>query len=917
MAFTAYPGRSLQATQSLCIGTGRFLRAVLLPALEAINFTTVLVQPRGSNVIEMLDQRRDGSFELEIVQVDGTITIDQVRNVDAAGSAGSPDGRAELLALVPKLSSLSIVGFGVTEAGLKLDSDAITLLAEVLHAVWLASPTKRLSVLNTDNMVSNGDHIGRFLLTSRFTSLQMPAFAQWLQSHVTCHNTMVDRITLQRPDDETVPRTEPLPCKALVIEDLQRVLPPAFASVPGVLVRTRSGEINIDHQLKLRIANGTHTASVYVMALSRLNNTTLYSAQPIVLDFLDELVRDDISAVASDLRVSSRLVSEVYTEWRARLTHPHFGMYTFFVCQNSIIKLGARLLPSMLSAITAGRYPTTRMAYAVAVMLRFLTPRGEQPRQDENVFCGQMDPVTNTAPLPGPFVYTTGLSADLSTGVYEFRDADGTVPRLLQAVTPFCNPATLQTLVASVLNLVPGFNADLPAFADLVCRVSRLYGRMIQGEPALQVLKEVHTSRCVFPLQRHNVANVVREAVQNVRVIDLHTHLFPAAHGQLMLWGIDELLTYHYLVAETFMTARTSLTEEAFFALSKRDQADIVWKQLFVDRSPISEASRGVLTTLSALGLSELVTRRDLAGIRAWFDQQDPDLYMQRVFAVANIDYAVMTNIPFDAEEERHWPKDGSDAHVPPQLRSALRVDPLLKGDWEAVATVLKATGYELDFEGAKQYLRDWVKRIRPEYLMASTPADFQYPPMPSVSDAPCGNELLAKVLVPIAEELNLPLAMKIGAQRAINPALRFGGDGMQTVNTDVLRRLVSDFPRVKFLVTFLSRANQHEVCVLANKFRNLHLYGCWWYCNNPSIIDEITRMRLEMLGTAFTAQHSDARVLDQLIYKWAHSREVIADALADQYVKLAATGWSLSRDEIERDIRRLFGGSYEEFMQK
>jgi hypothetical protein len=34
---------------------------------------------------------------------------------------------------------------------------------------------------------------------------------------------------------------------------------------------------------------------------------------------------------------------------------------------------------------------------------------------------------------------------------------------------------------------------------------------------------------------------------------------------------------------------------------------------------------------------------------------------------------------------------------------------------------------------------------------------------------------------------------------------------------------------QIKWLATFLSRTNQHEACVLANKFRNLHLYGCWW----------------------------------------------------------------------------------------
>lgn len=71
------------------------------------------------------------------------------------------------------------------------------------------------------------------------------------------------------------------------------------------------------------------------------------------------------------------------------------------------------------------------------------------------------------------------------------------------------------------------------------------------------------------------------------------------------------------------------------------------------------------------------------------------------------------------------------------------------------------------------------------------------------------------------------------------------------------------------------------------------------------------------MLGSAFTSQHSDARVLDQLIYKWAHSRSVIASVLQDEYSKLLLAGWRPSRSEIRRDVYRLFGGSYEEFMNK
>ncbi len=114
-----------------------------------------------------------------------------------------------------------------------------------------------------------------------------------------------------------------------------------------------------------------------------------------------------------------------------------------------------------------------------------------------------------------------------------------------------------------------------------------------------------------------------------------------------------------------------------------------------------------------------------------------------------------------------------------------------------------------------------------------------------------------------------------------------------------------------------LSRVNQHELTVLARKCRNLHLFGCWWFCNNPSILDEMTRQRIELLGTAFTAQHSDARVLDQLLYKWSHTRTLVADILAEKYADLFDTGWRPTEKEIAREVRRLFGGSFEEFLAK
>ncbi|CAJ1356714.1 unnamed protein product [Effrenium voratum] len=383
-----------------------------------------------------------------------------------------------------------------------------------------------------------------------------------------------------------------------------------------------------------------------------------------------------------------------------------------------------------------------------------------------------------------------------------------------------------------------------------------------------------------------------------------------------MLWGIDELLTYHYLVSEYFMVAPAEVTHDNFFAKSKQGQADLVWRGLFVERSPISEACQGVVTTLQKLGLEKQLAERDLTSIRQWFEAQRLDDHVEKVFQLANVRYAVMTNIPYVEEEAQHWRQNAPVATS--RLRTALRIDTFLKGDWGSISKALRAEGLDETLEGAKEYLRKWARIYKPEYMMASTPHDWRYPEPPAVATmkplvkafAGFGAaELLEQVVAPLCQELSLPIALKLGAWRGMSPDLDpcCGGDGVAAADLASLQALCANFPKVKFLVTVLSRANQHELTAGAPG----------WYCNNPSIIEELTKMRTEMLGTAFTAQHSDCRVLEQLLYKWEHSREVIGEALAPYYRRLLQRGWRLTRQELRRDVQLLLGGSYEAFMAR
>jgi hypothetical protein len=98
------------------------------------------------------------------------------------------------------------------------------------------------------------------------------------------------------------------------------------------------------------------------------------------------------------------------------------------------------------------------------------------------------------------------------------------------------------------------------------------------------------------------------------------------------------------------------------------------------------------------------------------------------------------------------------------------------------------------------------VKLYEPEYLMASTPQVFGY----LESDAgargegwPTATTLIDEVMIPVAKKLGLPLAMKFGACRGMQPHLVpcGGGDGV-TVAVSVLLCTVTFYANLAHSLT-------------------------------------------------------------------------------------------------------------------
>ncbi|MCK5737829.1 glucuronate isomerase, partial [bacterium] len=226
------------------------------------------------------------------------------------------------------------------------------------------------------------------------------------------------------------------------------------------------------------------------------------------------------------------------------------------------------------------------------------------------------------------------------------------------------------------------------------------------------------------------LVTALQKTVDAAPIFDLHTHLYAPVFDKLVSWGIDELLTYHYLLAETFRWRR-DMDPAEFYSLSKKEQANIVWQTLFVDNSPISESCRGVLTVISKV-MAGPVRERSLDQIREYYDSVTAQQYMDIVFQVSGVREVVMTNDPFDDLERPVWDRN---PQIDSRFHTALRIDPLLL-HWEKLACPrLQSWGYAVTQEitestaaEVRRFLNDWITKIDPLYVAISLTPDFDFP---------------------------------------------------------------------------------------------------------------------------------------------------------------------------------------------
>ena len=117
----------------------------------------------------------------------------------------------------------------------------------------------------------------------------------------------------------------------------------------------------------------------------------------------------------------------------------------------------------------------------------------------------------------------------------------------------------------------------------------------------------------------------------------------------------------------------------------------------------LSEACRGILTTLHALGLHEEVAARDLGGLRRWYARQGGEMLSNKVMRLARVKYVITLHDPFDARQAAGCL---APPLQPPPYRASLVLDSLLEADWDAVHAGLRAAGEPRSLDGVASLLR-------------------------------------------------------------------------------------------------------------------------------------------------------------------------------------------------------------------
>ncbi|MEM6326619.1 MAG: tagaturonate reductase [Bacteroidota bacterium] len=376
-------------------GTGALLRGLVDDALDRSareglwRGRAVVVSQTGSGRGAAFNEQ-DGLFTLRERGREEGKTVDETRVIGSVARALSARDEWDAVLDLARDPAVDLVISNTTEVGLTWndedDAEAEppasfpAKLAAWLHARWSRLGTEAEAVvLPTELVESNGAVLRDLVLRWAERAGWGDLFAEWIDTHVTFCDTLVDRIVTGTPPDLTeaeqavghrdplMTDTEPYrlwaiePPEGTSVEDLRQRLPFASGDPSAGAGIVIAPSVEPFRLRKVRLLNAAHTLLVPVGLGCGLETVRAAVEDARVGAFLNRLLFGElVPAVAADLETIGADPASAEPFARAvhdRFANPFIRHELRSITLQQTMKLGVRAVPSVLALDRLGRVP--------------------------------------------------------------------------------------------------------------------------------------------------------------------------------------------------------------------------------------------------------------------------------------------------------------------------------------------------------------------------------------------------------------------------------------------------------------------------------------------------------------------------------------------------------------------------------
>lgn len=283
-----------------------------------------------------------------------------------------------------KCNSIELIISNTTERGIEWQNEIFLdnkpaqtfpgKLTQFLHFRFLAEINKPLVILPCELIVNNGGELKNCVLRYASQWNLGNQFINWLQTHITFCNTLVDRIVTGKPTpisfkdfdgiDELYVETEWFHFWAIEGPDwINQKLPFTKANLNVIY----TNDLTPYRERKIKLLNGAHTALAAAAYLAGIETVKEAVEHQVLGKYIRRILYDEILITfpKNEIHALEEYIEEVITRFR----NPAIRHEVLSITLSSFTKFKTRLIPTIKKFYELRGYVPHRLAFSLAATL--------------------------------------------------------------------------------------------------------------------------------------------------------------------------------------------------------------------------------------------------------------------------------------------------------------------------------------------------------------------------------------------------------------------------------------------------------------------------------------------------------------------------------------------------------------------